>query len=157
MNQLVEKDISNNNSQKSVQREKLYMLMSTENTTNNLDFNKLLLFLKTKKTTERISFKYYSEFLNILNTIIFLYGCACIISEFQYDILLYLTLDASFLICSLVYYFIIKHKKIKKSVSNKIFIFAFFGIIMSKIFTFTFFRNENKISNLVKIGFLGKD
>jgi hypothetical protein len=150
-----EKGKSKNKVENSIQRERLYTLMNTENTTNELDPNKLLLFLKTKERSERISFKYYSEFLNILNTIIFLYGCAGVIRECQYDIIMYVTLDASFIICSLVYYFIIKHKKIKKSVSNKIFILAFFGIFVSR--SFSYFIGEDKLSNFVKLSYIGKD
>jgi hypothetical protein len=105
-----------------------------------------------------MSFKYHAEFLNILNSIIFFYGCATVISECQYDLLLHICLDASFIVCSLVYYFIIKHKKIDKTASNKIFVLAFFGIIFSKAvnaLTGSINKDDN-IEDFVEVGFMCK-
>ena len=57
------------------EREKLYIQMEDGSTNLKLNKDKLLLFLNTEENIDEMSFKYNSEFLNILNTIIFFYGC----------------------------------------------------------------------------------
>ena len=60
--------------EKNLKREKLFEQMEFyPYTLPELDPNKLLLFLKTEKKTSKLQFKHYSEFLNIMNTLIFFY------------------------------------------------------------------------------------
>lgn len=144
------------------EREKLYIQMENNyDELSTLNPDKLFLLLKTEKRNGRMSFIYYSEFLNILNTLIFFYACSTNIKNSMNDILGFIFLDATFIIYALIYYFIIKNKRIKTSNSNKIFIFAFIGIILSKIF---FGKHEIlektniiiSIHKYVKLSFIGE-
>ncbi len=134
------------------EREKLYSQMEDGSTNLKLDKNKLLLFLNTEENKDEMSFKYYSEFLNILNTIIFFYGCVSNIKQYFYDLALFIFIDASFIIYIFVYNFIIKHKKIKRTELNKIFVMAFIGIILSKFLNVKDCYNGSSLINSSYIG-----
>lgn len=127
-------------------REKLYEQMETNyEKLSKLDPKKLLLFLRTEKCENKMEFKFFSEFLNIFNTLIFLYVISnqykhytTIISKNQnynpfYDLYIFIFLDTPFLLFSLLYYFITKNKKIGTNSSQKIFIFSCISLLFSKL------------------------
>jgi len=115
------------------EREKLYKQMEIDyDKLSQINKDKLLIFLDTEKRIGKMSFKYYSEFLNILNTFIFFYACSIDIKSNPLDIPIFLILDLNFIISALIYYFITKNGKIK-SIKSNIIIFPIIGLIISEL------------------------
>lgn len=115
-----------------------------------LNPNKLFLHLRTENKNGKMQFHYYSEFLNILNTIFLFYSFSSNIQKFSYDILILIVLDSSFLIFSLLFHFITRIKKIHKDNSRISFLLAFISIILSKLF----FNENSVITHKIFIFFL---
>lgn len=130
-----------------IHREKLYEQMENNyEELSKLDPKKLLMFLRTENDNIKMEFKYYSEFLNIFNTLVFLYVISNQYKNYTiytlknqtynpfYDLYIFIFLDTPFLLFSLVYYFITKNKKIGVNSSQKIFVYSCISVIISKIF-----------------------
>ena len=138
------------------EREKLYEQMENDYyNLSKLNRNKLLLFLSTRIVEEKMQFKYISEFLNMVNQIILFYFCVINLNKQFYDKILFTFLDASFIINALLYYFIIRNKKLKKESSAPYF-YCLIGILISKFIMEKEIESINKLNSIVNSLFIGK-
>jgi hypothetical protein len=139
------------------QREKLYEQMENDYyNLSKLSRNKLLLFLSTRIVDKKMQFKYISEFLNMVNQIILFYFCVINLNKQFYDKILFTFLDASFIINALLYYFIIRNKKLKKE-SSALYFYCLIGILISKfIYSEKEFESISTFNSIINSIFIGK-
>ena len=113
-------------------REKLYdQMMEFPHDLPKPNHDKLLLHLKTEERNGRIHLKQYSEFLNMFNTLVFFYSCGRTLYKNPYHIIHFIFIDFMMLVYALLYFFLIRYKKVLKVNSHFIFILSFIGILTS--------------------------
>jgi hypothetical protein len=125
-------------------RPKLYkqMLEKPYNLTE-LNLNDLFIYLQTEKKNGYMKFIYYSEFLNIINTLVLFYFVGYNISKQKYvKLFLFVSLESIFLFSSICYYFLRKNRQNSKNrITLILLLFAFFtSIFFSEI-------NKHNIKN----------
>ena len=125
-------------------RPKLYKQM-IENPYNltELNLNELFIYLQPEKKIGYMKFIYYSDFLNIFNTLILFYFVGYNISRLKYvKIFLFISLELIFLFSSACYYFLIKNRQNQKN--NITLILLLLSLFISIFFSLI---NKNNFEN----------
>lgn len=140
------------------QRPKLYIQMEkSPYDLVPLDTNILFNYLQGGEKYSSLTFKYYSEFLNVLNTIIFYYIlCYHNTRTKSIDLVIFLGVDILFIAFAFGYYFLITNKQNKQN-TKIILIFAVYGIFLSKLINFlSHSKNHdlNKIHKYIKLNYI---
>lgn len=97
----------------------------------DLDPKGLFNYLQAETKIAKLTFKYYSEFLNLINTLIFYY-ILCYDSSRQksIELIVFIGVDSSFLLTAFVYNFLVRKKQFKQN-AIIILVFGIIGILTS--------------------------
>ena len=114
----------------------------------DLDTKGLFNYLQAETKIAKLSFKYYSEFLNLINSLIFFYILCYNNSRYRsIELIVFIGVDSTFMITAFVYYFLIKNKQSRQN-TKIILILGFLGVLISKLINLL---SNNPTHDLIKI------
>lgn len=150
--------LNNNKTIPISERPKLYdQMLAKPYELNELDPKELFIYLEGVKRKDKLSFKYYSEFLNMVNTIIFYYLiCHYNFESNQMNSIIFFTVDSLSIIVCFIGYFLNRNKFNFKRKINLI-ISCVTGIIASWIlikFSSSDLKNYYLIHKYYKLNFI---
>lgn len=123
----------------------------------DLDPKGLFNYLQAETKIAKLTFKYYSEFLNLINTLIFYYILCYNSSRHKsIELIVFIGVDSSFMVTAFVYYFLVRNKQFKQN-TRVILIFGFLGILTSKLINHLSNRPTHdliKIHKYIKLNFV---
>lgn len=116
------------------ERPKLYkQMLEQPYDLSKLETKNLFNYLQAESKYAKLTFKYYSEFLNIMNSLIFFYIlCYNTTTKHSMNLAIFIGVDSVSMLTAFIYYFLIKNKQSQQN-TKVILIFSFFGIFLSKI------------------------
>lgn len=111
---------------------------------NPLNTKELFIYLEGVKKEKYLSFKYYSEFLNILNTLIFFYLiCHYNAESNQMNTIIFLSVDSLSIVFCLLNFFLNSNKQSKHSKFTLWIVFIIFFVFSQLLEQFSHSKSKN--------------